>query len=64
MTIDEAIETMNEILPKIHRGNTQKEYEAVKLGVEALKFIKTVRVQNNPSSIPTLTGETREREGN
>jgi len=59
MTIDEAIKILNDI----YWGNVDslhdRDYDAIKLGIEALSLIWALRITPDPHEIPLLCGERR-----
>ena len=60
MTIDEAIKILTNMGTPIFSETTERIIKARKLGVEALTYIKLLRVMN-PRDVPALFhGETKE----
>lgn len=57
MTINKAIEILNEVCNWDFKHDRQDCDNATKLGVEALKYVKQNRHRIYPDSIPPLPGE-------
>jgi hypothetical protein len=60
MTIDEAIRELDQMTNYRLASLGEKRWQAVKLGIEALKGIKAQRDQMLPWRISLLPGETEE----
>ena len=60
MTIEEAIEKLDGIFELGHEDWGNPEYDALKLGIEALKFIKEWRIPPHGGATILLPGETKE----
>ena len=59
MTLDKAIEILNDILRYVKPGDPPDEHDAIKLGEEALKAIKLQRQDPDNNYIDDLPGETK-----
>ena len=59
MTIDKAIEILQDILRYVKPGDPPDEHDALKLSIEALKAVKSARANNYWTPIPTMPGETK-----
>ena len=57
MTLDEAIKTNENLLVDERANLLETEYDAIKLGIEALKAELKVRRQNPRMTFPRLPGE-------
>lgn len=60
MTIDEAIKELTKIVGKWQYGADNKRDNALKLGIEALNYIRICHNNPNCFKISPLTGETKE----
>lgn len=60
MTIDKAIKSLIKELSMIYGIGTQKRIDAVKLGIEALKYLKARRAGSHVLPYHLLPGETKE----
>ena len=60
MTIDEAIKILNEVCNWDFRHDRQDCDNAVRLGIEALKYVKQNRHFIYPGNIPPLPSETKD----
>jgi len=58
MTIDEAIEVLNDISTYVKHGDFPEQYKAIQLGIEALRYIKAGRRKVNLPETDLLPGET------
>ncbi|MBA7535575.1 hypothetical protein ES705_27833 [subsurface metagenome] len=58
MNLDKAIEINEHIHSELQRAATVEELNAIKLGIEALKTIKEMRLYPFPDQILQLPGET------
>ena len=59
MTIDKAIEILEDYYNRLPRGVNDDYVDAIKLGIEALKSIKATREAYNETIWPLLPGETQ-----
>ncbi len=59
LTLDKAIEILNDILHYVKPGDPPDEHDASKLGEEALKAIKLQRQDPDNNYIDALPGEKR-----
>ncbi len=57
MTLDKAVETLQDILRFVKPGDPPDEHDAIKLGVEALEGIKAQRACFPGEEMPLLPGE-------
>jgi len=60
MTLDEAILELNDLVAEGGIYNAAKRYQAAKLGIEALKYIKEWRIPPHGRATILLPGETAE----
>ena len=60
MTIDKAIETLQDILKCVVPGDPPEEHDAIKLGIEALAFIKQHRSVLHTIYTTLLPGEAKD----
>lgn len=60
MTIDKAIEILEDILRFIEPGDSPDEHDACKMGIAALKQLQQVRTLNLTIILQPLSGETWE----
>ncbi len=58
MTIDEAVGTLSELREIVFCSKSPKRNNAIKLGIEALKYAKRSRDPSGVPSYPLLPGET------
>ena len=58
MTLEEAIEIMNNLCMRGYKLTTKEHYAALKLAIEALKRIKYQREHPARWELPLLPGET------
>ena len=58
MTIEDAIKILGEIFELGHEDWRNPDYDAIKLGIEALKFIKEWRIPPAGGATILLLGET------
>ncbi len=58
MTIDKAIEILQEILIYVKSSDSPDDYGAIQLSIEALKAVKWSREQKGPFFISSIPGET------
>lgn len=61
MKIDKAIEILTSLANRLAHISQADEQTAARLGIEALKAVKSARANNYWTPIPTMPGET---EGN
>jgi hypothetical protein len=60
MTIDEAIKTLSDSLVGVEMVDDPDLPDALKLGIEALKRVKSLRASGKPDRWSILKGETKE----
>ena len=60
MTIDDAIETIHSFWAIPAKSPTLSQLEALKMGIEALKWVKTQRDMDIIGALKLLPGETDE----
>lgn len=60
MKIEKAIEVLEDILRQVKPGDPPDEHDAVKLGVEALKYHLLRRKTVDAVGSPLLPGETKD----
>ena len=60
MTIEEAIEIITELRREDRYSFDRKTIHALRLGIEALKRLRTIRADHADLDFPLLPGETRE----
>lgn len=60
MKLDEAIDTLNEIIMLTGIGDNDKDKRAIHLGIEALEIIDKLQLAGDPISPGLLPGQTEE----
>jgi len=60
MTIDEAIEVLEDIVDTAHYSDYPDDHGAIRLGIEALKFCKDLEDRGALPSNARLPGETKD----
>ncbi len=60
MKISKAITVLEDIIHCVKPGDPPEEHQAVKLGIDALKRLYTIRQLYSPFTQPPLPGETPE----